>query len=308
MNLKAKYIRFRQWQQQPHIVAEMAEEEHTCPTCSTVFRGNYCPRCGQSRKIGRYSIKGAMLLFIDIWGVGNRGMFRSLRDLILRPGYMIRDYLMGMQMAYFPPFKMMFLLTALWLLVASGWNINGVDTLSGQQTSIDQAVQKPIIELRDKTLQDNDPSEKQKKEVIKQKVNDRTNLIFKYISDLYDRNTSIFQLCMLMLTSVFLFIFFRKSPAIPDLRYSELLVALVYTSNMQWVYSIVCEFFCLPDKVETATYIMTFIALKQFSGFSWWRTVLYTLFAFVMLFASIVLVIVIYGITMAIYLRNTLDI
>jgi len=59
--------------------------------------------------------------------VGNRGMFRSIRDLIFRPGYMIRDYLRGMQMAYFPPFKMFFLLIALSLVVDSGLNIQGIN-------------------------------------------------------------------------------------------------------------------------------------------------------------------------------------
>ena len=72
---------------------------------------------------GRYSFKKALLLFLDFWGVGNRGMFRSILDLILLPGYMIRDYLRGMQIAYFPPFKMFFLLIALSLVVDSGLNI-----------------------------------------------------------------------------------------------------------------------------------------------------------------------------------------
>jgi hypothetical protein len=27
--------------------------------------------------------------------MGNRGMFRTLRDLILRPGYLIRDYILA---------------------------------------------------------------------------------------------------------------------------------------------------------------------------------------------------------------------
>jgi hypothetical protein len=52
-------------------------------------------------------------------------MFRTLRDLILRPGYMIRDYLMGMQMAYFPPFQMLFLLTTFSFFVIYGFNIKG---------------------------------------------------------------------------------------------------------------------------------------------------------------------------------------
>ena len=40
---------------------------------------------------------------------------------------MIRDYLRGMQMAYFPPFKMFFLLLTLWLVVDSGLNIQFVN-------------------------------------------------------------------------------------------------------------------------------------------------------------------------------------
>ena len=121
-DIRERYRRFREWEQQPHEVAPLLEDEHVCATCGTRFEGNYCPRCGQSSKIGRYSFKKALLLFLDVWGVGNRGMFRSLRDLILRPGYMIRDYLRGMQMAYFPPFKMFFLLFTLTILIQSGLN------------------------------------------------------------------------------------------------------------------------------------------------------------------------------------------
>ena len=126
-NLQDRYKRYKEWKLQPHQVAPLSEEQHECATCGTRYDGNYCPRCGQSAKIGRYSFKNAFLLFLDVWGLGNRGMFRSIRDLILRPGYMIRDYLRGMQMAYFPPFKMFFLLLALWLVVDSGLNIQFVN-------------------------------------------------------------------------------------------------------------------------------------------------------------------------------------
>ena len=99
-NLHNRYKRFKEWEQQPHQVAPLSEDHHECATCGTHYEGNYCPRCGQSAKIGRYSFKNAILLYLDVWGLGNRGMFRSIRDLILRPGYMIRDYLRGMQMAF----------------------------------------------------------------------------------------------------------------------------------------------------------------------------------------------------------------
>ena len=127
--LKEKYKKFREWQHQPYQVKPLSEEEHDCATCGTHYEGNYCPRCGQSEKVGRYSFKTAFLLFLDVWGLGNRGMFRTIRDLLLRPGYMIRDYLKGMQMAYFPPFKMFFLVAALSVLVDSGFNIKAENRL-----------------------------------------------------------------------------------------------------------------------------------------------------------------------------------
>ena len=53
--LKEKYQRFLEWQQQPHQVKPLSEEEHDCNTCHTHYKGNYCPRCGQASSISRYS-------------------------------------------------------------------------------------------------------------------------------------------------------------------------------------------------------------------------------------------------------------
>ena len=158
-DIKDRYRRFKEWEQQPHEVAPLSEDEHVCATCDTRFEGNYCPRCGQSARIARYSFKKALLLFLDVWGVGNRGMFRSLRDLLLRPGYMIRDYLRGMQMAYFPPFKMFFLLFTLWLLVQTGLNIKGLNYYEQQQKETEVMVEDVVNRLVDK----DEPSKAQKK-------------------------------------------------------------------------------------------------------------------------------------------------
>ena len=94
---------FRQWQHRPPQLAPLSDASHQCASCGEEFQGNYCPRCGQSCQVGRFSFKKALTLFLDVWGMGNRSMFRSLRDLMLRPGYLIRDYISGMQSAYFLP-------------------------------------------------------------------------------------------------------------------------------------------------------------------------------------------------------------
>lgn len=94
----------------------------TCPNCRRRFVGSFCPRCGQSGTWSRYTFKRAILNFLDIWGLGNRPMFQTMRELFVRPGYMVRDYLNGQRQRYFPPFKMLAVMAL--LLVFVTWLTN----------------------------------------------------------------------------------------------------------------------------------------------------------------------------------------
>jgi hypothetical protein len=96
-----------------------------------------------------------------------------------------------------------------------------------------------------------------------------------------ENNPAFFWLSLLSILSLPLYLFFRKSPAIPDLRYSELLIALVYTWGMQDIYEIVLTFFGVYEgNVSDAVYLLSIIPLKQLSGFKWWRTSLYVIISY----------------------------
>ena len=309
---KEKYRQFKKWQHQPHKVAPLSEEMHECATCGTHFEGNYCPRCGQSAQIegnycprcgqsaqiGRYSFKKAFLLFLDVWGVGNRGMFRSIRDLLLRPGYMIRDYLRGMQMAYFPPFKMLFLLCTLSILVNSGMNIQGVNRFKELEeefsitVEVDNSEEK--TEKTDKKLTKTELEKQQKKKEFLNKL--YSGEIFKKGYSWINKNIALVYLACLLLFSVPLFLMFRHSPATPDLRFSECFVAMIYITNMLLIYSII---FSLLWPNDTADEIFTLLILplviipiKQFSGYSYWSTIWRIIVAFIP-FAIILLLLII---------------
>lgn len=267
-----KYRRFKEWQKQPYQVKPLSQEAHDCPTCGTHFEGNYCPRCGQSAMIGRYSFKKAFLLFLDVWGLGNRGMFRTLRDLILRPGYMIRDYLQGMQMAYFPPFKMFFLLTALSILVDTSLNI--------KMENRTQVVYEQISQNMNQALKEKIQNAEEDTQQAIEKGQEATNDLSQGIYDWVMKHISVVMIVLLLLLSGPLYLFFRKSPAYPDIKYSEFFVTMVYITNMLAIYSIVLNFFCLGPIVESCVYVLTIIPLKQLSGYSYWVTILKTLLAF----------------------------
>ena len=278
-NIVDKWREFREWQQRPYQVAKMSEEHHCCKTCGVDYLGNYCPRCGQSAKIGRYSFKNALLLFLDVWGLGNRGMFRTLRDLILRPGYMIRDYISGMQMAYFPPFKLLFLLTALSFVVSSGFNVKGKNFYENTEQT-DKAVatatakddgRKAVAPAAAKGDGKKESGEK------KSATDTQIDQIF-YMLDEFDRkHANAVTLSMLFLMSGFMYIFFRRSPNFPDMRFSELLVALVYIFDLCSIFSTTMVFFCVPDDVTSIVLMLPLIPLKQLSGFKWLK------FIFIML-------------------------
>ena len=252
-NLHNRYKRYREWKLEPHQVAPLSEEQHECATCGTHYEGNYCPRCGQSARIGRYSFKKAILLFLDVWGLGNRGMFRSIRDLILRPGYMIRDYLRGMQMAYFPPFKMFFLLLALWLVVDSGLNIQFVNREKQNKKETEQIFSR----LKPKVTMSEDEKADEKKNGIlftKEEKEKMFNQEYKQkegeVGDWIEQHSSLLVLAGLLLFSLPLYLLFRRSPAIPDLRLSECFVAMVYITDMIIIYGIIPSLLCFSVKAE----------------------------------------------------------
>ena len=99
-------------------------------------------------------------------------------------------------------------------------------------------------------------------------------------------------LLLLMLMSGLLYLFFRHSPNIPDLRYPEFFVALLYTTNMYTIYTIVFDFFCL-SKLSSLSIFLTIIPFKQFSGYSWWRTAVKAVTAFVIMVALLILSVVV---------------
>lgn len=297
MNLKEKYRVFKEWQQRPYQVAPLTQEEHTCATCGTSYQGNYCPRCGQSSRIGRYSVKTAFLLFLDVWGLGNRGMFRSIRDLLLRPGYMIRDYLGGMQMAYFPPFKMFFLLATLSILVNGGLNIKGDNQF---ETAVQTYERSFDMSIRTVPADENTSVEtgKDKADIeLQDRINNNVRSFIRFVFD----HQTIIELVWLLVLSLPLYVLFRNCPAIPDLYYTEFFVAMIYITNLMNIVSTVFSFFCVDLSINgLLTPLLSIIALKQLCGYSYLRTILGLIASFIIISIAVMIIMVLVGVVIGV--------
>lgn len=276
-----------EWRERPYLVAPLSEKQHECATCHTIYQGNFCPRCGQSSRVGRYSFKTLFLTFMDEWGLGNRSMFRTIRDLVLRPGYLIRDYLNGMQMAYFPPIRMFFLLTALSIMVTHGLNIKGEQMVEWQldTSAIETTLDEKLAAQEQATVEQHSSDSKTD---VKTKA--AFMRIFHFAGNFINRFPSVFGILQLMGVSGFLYLFFRHCPKIPNLRFSEFFISLVYADNMYTIYAIVFGFFGLMNLSMLASILMI-IPLKQLSGYSWWQTIWKTVVAYTILFVLMVMII-----------------
>ena len=110
MNIKERYQRFKQWQLAPFHYKDDNSVAVRCANCGKEFASNYCPVCGQKAKVGRVSWKSMRQSIALLWGLDSRSLGFSLVQLLLRPGYMISDYISGRRQVSFPPVKMLFII------------------------------------------------------------------------------------------------------------------------------------------------------------------------------------------------------
>ncbi|HEX5000959.1 MAG TPA: DUF3667 domain-containing protein [Bacteroidia bacterium] len=110
---------------------------YTCPNCGTAFEGHYCPICRQAAPNERitWSYLGhqAMHGFFHV----DRGLIHTIRELAIRPGYAIREYLNGKRGYHFNPVLFLVLTSSLASLLFIVFNIS----LPNQLLTLDEVAQ-----------------------------------------------------------------------------------------------------------------------------------------------------------------------
>jgi Protein of unknown function (DUF3667) len=113
-----------------------------CKNCNHLFAGSYCNQCGQKASVQRISFQELFhplshaLLHVD------SGFFYTLKELAIRPGHTIREYVQGKRKNHFHPFTMMLILGGFCSFLYQHFNLVTVlgavrfDTLSIQHESM----------------------------------------------------------------------------------------------------------------------------------------------------------------------------
>lgn len=78
----------------------------TCSNCETPLEGRYCHRCGQVADTWHRPVWTLFSEFLE-GTLGLDGRFwRTVPQLIFRPGHVTRNYLLGKRQRYIPPFRL----------------------------------------------------------------------------------------------------------------------------------------------------------------------------------------------------------
>lgn len=294
--LRESYQRFRQWQLTPTATEPLdGSEQHACLNCGESFDGRYCPRCGQKGNTRRLTLHNVMANALDVWGAGNRSMPRNIVHLLLRPGYMIGDYLRGHRQPYFPPFKMLFIFTATFLIMVEvvRWSIGFEEQ---PKPSFNKSLHEAIYEsLNDGTYMD------ESKTSNKQAVHDfelRKHLIGDSISkmiDWLDDHRAISIILFQGVVALVVWRFFQHSKRLPQLSLSEQMFVQVFLSSQIMLISAVYFLLSLlwkpggvdnlPSPIALSIYLFDY---KQLFGYSWWGTLWRSAAAMVLLWGIII--------------------
>lgn len=128
-----------------------------CPTCREERATHFCGRCGEKR-LDHHDLTIAGLVghaLESLTHVDGR-VFRSVRDLVIRPGALTAAYMRGQRRPYFAPFQMFLVTNVLFFIFQSalGFQVlsndlgSHIGTWKGSGAQFYSAIARPIAERR----------------------------------------------------------------------------------------------------------------------------------------------------------------
>lgn len=113
----------------------MTNNKHKCKNCDTNLNGHYCSNCGQKADEERFKLSNITELFIHGFYHVHGGLFFTIKELFIKPGEMLHDYIAGKRVAYVNPFTFLVLISIIggfvfkWSLITE--HINDISMATG---------------------------------------------------------------------------------------------------------------------------------------------------------------------------------
>lgn len=85
---------------------------NTCKNCDATVDGKFCSNCGQNAHIHTVTIGHILHEFFHVLTHADKGIIFLVKQLLLRPGFVAKEYLEGKRKKYFNPISFLIVSTA----------------------------------------------------------------------------------------------------------------------------------------------------------------------------------------------------
>ncbi|TCI92180.1 DUF3667 domain-containing protein [Tenacibaculum sp. M341] len=90
----------------------------TCKNCGNTVIGNYCSNCGQSTKVNNINLSNFITEVSNSVFQIDKGFFFTLKELFVRPGHSIREFINGKRKNHFKPIAFILTLSTIYFLIS----------------------------------------------------------------------------------------------------------------------------------------------------------------------------------------------
>lgn len=91
----------------------MQQEHHTCLNCGSENNSKFCKDCGQSMNTHRLSVGHIAHEVMHYFTHADKGLIYIIKEMFIRPGFVVQEYIDGKRKKYFNPFTFLLLCSTL---------------------------------------------------------------------------------------------------------------------------------------------------------------------------------------------------
>ena len=104
-------------------------ENVVCKNCETQFSGKYCPECGQSVREYDRPVSFIFYNFVGDFFAFDTRFFRTFAALLIKPGFLTKEYFDGKRVKYAPPFRIFIFASFILFLLLQTYTNKGLTTV-----------------------------------------------------------------------------------------------------------------------------------------------------------------------------------
>lgn len=250
-----------------------------CLNCGNTFKGQFCPQCGQKAKTKRLQFVELFKNFIGPFVGGDSKVVNTCRDLFIRPGIMVRNYLEGKRVRYYNPLQMFVYVITTYAIVSYVLGVSS--SIFDEMADLDLAMEEETMEYAS------------------------IEFFMKAFNALH--SNKLYGTLFYALLSVFPYrLLFRTKIQRPDgamlpLNRTEQFYTQMFHSCLKMMISIILLPVCLingMDKIvlniyQIAAFVYVVIMYKQLLGIGWMKSVLLNILATLLTIMLLVLLIIV---------------